>query len=61
MSLFVKMLNIILTDVWCIHLGSFLYSYASSTKYVNLEDAQKACVENDACKGITQVTEELTN
>jgi len=41
-------------DVWCMHLGSFLYSYASRTKYVNLEDAQKACVENDACKGITQ-------
>ena len=37
MTLFVKMLYIILAkaDVSCMHPGSFLYSYASSTKYVN--------------------------
>jgi len=43
-------------DVWCEHAGSFLYTYANKpvVKYVEFEDAKRACVENDACKGITQ-------
>ena len=46
-----------LLDVWCEHAGSFLYTYANKpvVKYVEFEDAKRACVENDACKGITQV------
>ena len=44
-------------DVWCEHRGSFLYSYANypRVKYVDLEDAKKACIDNDKCNGITQV------
>ena len=40
---------------WCTYSNSFLYSYAGPS-FNNLDDAQKACLRNKRCNGITQVS-----
>ena len=40
---------------WCGHMNSYLNDYAGPS-FNNLEDAQKACLRNKKCNGITQVS-----
>ena len=40
---------------WQEYKDSFLFSYASWTKYDDLDAAKEACLANYKCNGITQV------
>ena len=40
---------------WQEYKDSYLYSYASRTKYDDLKAAKEACLANDQCNGITLV------
>ena len=42
-------------NIWCQHENSFLYSYAGPS-FTSLDEAKSACLANDECNGVTQVS-----